>query len=112
MAESKPAASTKAAPKPSPESASGPVNTVDLDPTLLKQALIDFEVANARVIDLTRRLTTIHKELVTTTTQLQNAQLKNRQLRAELKALKASRAYKSAAAASRIVNGARARMAK
>ena len=34
-------------------------NTADLDGISLTQALLDVEVANARVIDLTKRLTTL-----------------------------------------------------
>ncbi len=36
----------------------------DLNKISLEQALIDFEVANARVIDLTGRLTSLTKELL------------------------------------------------
>ena len=38
-------------------------NTADLDDISLAQALLDVDVANARVIDLTKRLTTLTKEL-------------------------------------------------
>ena len=85
-------------------------NTVDLDQLSLSQTLLDFEVANARVIDLTRRLTAMNKELVKTTTALQKAQLRNRQLTSELKAIKESRAFRSAQVAGRVARAARSRL--
>lgn len=87
-------------------------NTVDLDPISLHQALLDFDVANARVIDLTKRLTTLTAEVRTTTTELQKARLRNRRLTAELEAMKKSTAYRSAATASRVVRGVRSRIGK
>jgi len=36
---------------------------VELDRLSLEQALLDFEVANARVVDLSRRLTNLNREL-------------------------------------------------
>lgn len=97
-------------PKPEASEPTEVTNTVDLDQLSLSQSLLDFEVANARVIDLTKRLTAMNKELVKTTTALQKAQLRNRQLTAELKAIKASRAFRSAEVASRIARNARARL--
>lgn len=94
----------------SPGNASG--NTVDLDGISLRQALLDFDVANARVIDLTRRLTAMNKELVQTSTALQKAQMQNRRLQAELKELKESTSYRTVAAAARVVRGTRARFGK
>lgn len=87
-------------------------NTVDLDGISLSQALLDFEVANARVIDLTKRLTAMNKELVKTTTALQKAQLHNRHLTAELTAIKQSRAFRSAKVAAQIARGARSRLGR
>jgi hypothetical protein len=45
-------------PPTSPKPAPGPQNTfpLDLDKVSLEQALRDFEIANARVLDLTQRL--------------------------------------------------------
>jgi hypothetical protein len=106
----KPAAA-ESAPSPAPANA-GPSNTADLDGISLRQALLDFDVANARVIDLTGRLTAMNKELVKTTTALQNAQMRNRRLQAELKELKESTSYRTVAAAARAVRGARARFGK
>ncbi|MDX6373877.1 MAG: hypothetical protein QOD98_2865 [Nocardioidaceae bacterium] len=87
-------------------------NTVDLDPISLEQALLDVDIANARVIDLTQRLTTMSKELRRTTTDLQKAKLQHRRLRAELDAIKDSRAFRSASAAQRMVSAARSRLGR
>ncbi|MDQ6522239.1 hypothetical protein RB608_01440 [Nocardioides sp. LHD-245] len=90
-------------------------NTFDLDGVSLEQALRDVEVANARVIDLTKRLTSMNKELVKATTALQKAQLRNRQLAArikELEEIEGSRAFRSARAAGRVARGVRSRLAK
>lgn len=111
MAETKPDTSQGARRKRE-EPQAGPRNTVDLDGISLKQALLDFDVANARVIDLTKRLTAMNKELVRTTTALQKAQMRNRRLQAELKAVTESTSYRAVAAAARAVRGARSRMGK
>lgn len=90
-------------------------NTFDLDGVSLVQALRDVEVANARVIDLTKRLTSMNKELVKATTALQKAQLRNRQLDArikELEEIEGSRAFRSARVAGRVARGVRSRLAK
>jgi predicted nucleic acid-binding Zn-ribbon protein len=87
-------------------------NTVDLDSISLEQALRDFEIANARVIDLTKRLTALNKQVLKTTSSLQRARLRNRALQAELDALKASTSYRSVAAAARVYRGARARLGR
>lgn len=87
-------------------------NTVDLDPISLNQALLDFDVANARVIDLTKRLTTLTAEVRTSTTELQKVRLRNRRLQAELEEMKKSTAYRSAMTASRVVRGVRSRIGK
>lgn len=90
-------------------------NTFDLDGVSLAQALRDVEVANARVIDLTKRLTSMNKELVKATTALQKAQLRNRQLDArikELEAIEGTRAFRSARAAGRVARGVRSRLTK
>jgi len=41
------------------------MDKLDIESISLEQALIDFEVANARVIDLTRRLTSLSQEVLT-----------------------------------------------
>jgi hypothetical protein len=98
---------------PTEPAADEPVkNTVDLDEISLAQALQDFEVANARVIDLTKRLTVLSKELRETTTLLQKAKLRNAQLTAELKRIKASRAYRTAGNAQRALGAVRSRLGR
>lgn len=46
------------------------MNKKDFDQVSLEQALIDVEIANRRVIDLTARLTAISRELMETRSQL------------------------------------------
>jgi hypothetical protein len=90
-------------------------NTADLDEISLAQALLDVDIANARVIDLTKRLTTMSKELRRTTSDLQKSRLRNRKLvaeLAELEELKSSRAFRSATAAQRVLGAARARLGR
>jgi len=53
------------------------MNTTDLDGISLEQALIDFEVANARVIDLTARLTSMSRELLQARTELATLKLRS-----------------------------------
>lgn len=53
------------------------MNTTNLDDISLEQALIDFEVANARVIDLTARLTSLSKELLQAKTELATVKLRS-----------------------------------
>ena len=92
------------------------MNTTDLDGISLEQALMDFEVANARVIDLTARLTSLSKELLQAKTELATVKLRNsapegsapyrainvgdvaelEQLRDKLRQLRASRAVQIA----------------
>lgn len=91
-----------------------PTTTVDLDGLSLVQCLQDFEVANTRVMDLTARLTGINNQLIAQTTELQKLRLRNRVLRQqnqrlkrELKEIQESRAFRSASAASRVVQRAR-----
>jgi len=87
-------------------------NTADLDEISLAQALRDVDVANARVIDLTKRLTVLTKELRDTTTLLQKTKLKNASLGAEIKRIKASRAYRTAGNAQRALGAVRSRLAR
>jgi hypothetical protein len=60
-----------------------------LDRINLEQALRDFEVANRRVIDLTQRLTSIHRELIDARSALQFSNLELQSTRAELARLRA-----------------------
>jgi hypothetical protein len=90
-------------------------NTADLDDISLAQALLDVDIANARVIDLTKRLTALTKELRTTTSDLQKAKLRNRRIAAELEEIKGvtdSRAFRSATKAQRFFGAARSRLGR
>jgi predicted nucleic acid-binding Zn-ribbon protein len=87
-------------------------NTVDLDPISLEQALLDVDVANARVIDLTKRLTALTKELRSTTTDLQKCKLRGRRLAQELEEIKGSRAFRSATTAQRVLGSVRTRLGR
>ncbi len=82
-----------------------PTSSVDLDGLSLEQALIDFEVANARVLDLTRRLVEQHGEIVRLRSEVEEARLQlHVQHAAHVEAatalgeLRASRAYQAARA--------------
>lgn len=46
------------------------MNKQDIDKISLEQALIDVEIANKRVIDLTARLTSLSRELMETRARL------------------------------------------
>jgi predicted nucleic acid-binding Zn-ribbon protein len=73
-----------------------PANSVDLDAVNLEQALVDFEVANARVLDLTTRLTELSRQLVATRNELEEMRIRARATDARLAALESSRAYQLA----------------
>lgn len=79
----------------------------------LEQALLDFEVANARVLDLTQRLTELTSELLTTKQQLEATRMAASQAQTELAlvqqenhSIKASLAFRGL----RLVGDARARL--
>jgi hypothetical protein len=91
-------------------------NTVDLDDISLAQALLDVDVANARVIDLTKRLTTLTQELRRSNNLVKKAKQRNRRLvrqldeaTAELAQIKGSRTFRSASRLQRLARSARAR---
>lgn len=93
---------------------SRPTSSVDLDRLSLVQCLQDFEVANARVMDLTARLTGLNSTVVAQTSELEKLRRRNRVLRQqkqslkqELEAIQGSRSFRSAAAAARVVQRAR-----
>jgi hypothetical protein len=67
-----------------------------LDQISLDQALLDFEVANARVIDLTKRLVEATDELVLLRHQTEL-------LRREVEAARSSRAYRLAGEARTLI---------
>jgi hypothetical protein len=73
-----------------------------VDQSNLNQALIDFEVANSRVIDLTLRLTTVTAELLASREsseairfQAARAEAEAADLRAQLETVKSSLAYRT-----------------
>jgi hypothetical protein len=66
------------------EAIAGRLNPARISEINLEQALLDFEVANARVLDLTRRLTELTNELLTTRQQLAESRLHASQTRTEL----------------------------
>lgn len=68
----------------------------ELDRLSLIQALHDFEVANARVVDLTQRLIGASRELATAREELVSLQREHEELRAVTERMKHSRAYKLA----------------
>lgn len=57
-----------------------PGPAADLDRISLEQALRDFDVANARVLDLTRRLTTMSSQLSDSQTQVATLRIKIRKM--------------------------------
>lgn len=80
-----------------------------MDAVNLERALIDFEIANARVIDLTARLTGFSQDLLATRSELGLARLRIAQLEiesAELAVVKSSAAYK----ALRVLGDSRAKL--
>jgi hypothetical protein len=88
-------------------------HSTKLDEINLEQALVDFEIANARVVDLTARLTTLNHEVLRLRSEneslrLQLAQEHHSAVAAlnELGLLKSSRAFR----ASRIIGDGAARL--
>jgi hypothetical protein len=71
------------------------LNSADLDGVNLTQALIDVEIANARVIDLTRRLTEYDKQLREARNAAEVAQLELAQANARLHTVHHSRTFKA-----------------
>jgi hypothetical protein len=64
----------------------------ELDRLNLEQALIDFEIANARVVDLTGRVTGLSSELLRLRTEVGDVRLQLAQARAEAEVLRAESA--------------------
>jgi hypothetical protein len=81
---------------PTEPSEAGAPEQPSLDELNLQQALIDFEVANRRVIDLTARLTTLHAEHLQTLHDLQEAKLVVAEHRRDLDSIGNSRSYRLA----------------
>ena len=78
----------------------------DIDIISLRQALLDVEVANARVVDLTQRLTQLNERLIATATELEVLRMRNRVAEAELARI----SVRGARFAARVVKSARARV--
>ena len=68
----------------------------ELDELNLTQALRDFEVANARVLDLTQRLVSANAALAETRAELERTEADLRALRAEHEAMRGSAAFRIA----------------
>jgi hypothetical protein len=60
-----------------------------IDRENLAQALKDFEVANRRVIDLTQRLTSVHRDLLEARSETQFMRIELQRTRAELDQVRA-----------------------
>ena len=68
----------------------------ELDRLSLVEALRDFDVANARVVDLTHRLVSAGQELATARQELEALRRENEELRATHEQMRRSRAFKLA----------------
>lgn len=80
-----------------------PVPGVDVATLNLEQSLVDFEIANARVVDLTQRLTSISSDLLSLRAENERYRLQARTLeheaavaRAELADIRGALAYRVA----------------
>jgi hypothetical protein len=80
-----PAPASKAPPAHAAKISSG-IKTLKLDAISLEQALVDVEIANGRVMELTRRLTSAAKEITTLRGQLAGSRIP--ELESELQATK------------------------
>ncbi len=84
---------------------------LDLDQTMgrlsLEQALIDFEVANARVVDLTQRLVAAGEEIAALRREVEVLRAERRELDRQVEALGSSRALRLAAAARGVLRAVR-----
>ena len=88
-----------ARPKPTTEDDHGRKVTelrLELDRLSLEQALADFEVANARVVDLTQRLVDAAEEIRSLRTELDNVRRAQGTLEAELSRTRSTKAYRFA----------------
>ena len=71
-----------------------PKNTVDLDDLSLEQTLLDFQIANARVIDLTNRLLTSERDRMDAVNERELLRVRCAALEAELDSIKLSKPYR------------------
>ena len=67
-----------------------------MDGLSLEQALLDFEVANARVLELTRRLVDSTSTISDLSTRLQELQIEYARLRVEHEQMRSSHAFRIA----------------
>jgi len=84
------------------EGATATALTRDIDRLSLEQALRDFEIANARAIDLTQRLVDLSKEVTRLREQVVDAQMQAAGARAENDALRASTTFRLVELSSKI----------
>ncbi len=68
----------------------------ELDRLSLTQALVDTEMATARVIDLTERLVDAREQVVNLRSELEHQRIEYAQYRAEEEQMKSSAAYRLA----------------
>jgi hypothetical protein len=66
----------------------------DLDNVSLRQALIDFEIANARVLDLTRRLMEAQAESAELRAELERLRVEQQDLARVHDAMRSSQAFR------------------
>jgi hypothetical protein len=71
------------------------LNSAELDGINLTQALVDVEIANARVIDLTRRLTEFNKQLGEARHAAEVAQIELAQANTRLHTIHMSRTFRA-----------------
>lgn len=79
-----------------------PANSVDLDGLSLEQTLIDFQVANGRVIDLTSRLLASERERMAAVSEREHLRNRCAALEAELDQIKLSKPYRGLRLLSRV----------
>ena len=68
----------------------------ELDRLSLTQALVDAEMATARVIDLTERLVDAREQIVKVQSELEHLRIEYTQLRAEHEQMRSSAAFRLA----------------
>ena len=86
---------TSIGPRPAPEPTPSALER-ELDRLSLNQALLDVEVANARVVDLTQRLIGAGQELVAVRRELEALRREHEQLRSMHEQMRRSKAFKLA----------------
>lgn len=81
---------------PSPPEAAASALEAEMNQLSLEQTLRDFEIANARVLDLTQRVVEANRRIAELQTDLQNLRLEHNRLKAEHDAMRNSQAYRLA----------------